>query len=80
MTATVEALMWTQPEAAARINVSPRMLRNLTRSGDDPSVHIGAKLLYREADLRAYVESLEPTNAGRPPQAGPPRSPAAKPG
>lgn len=44
-------------ETAAALGVSQRTLYNLTRAGKLPAVRIGRRVLYRPADVEAYIAS-----------------------
>lgn len=54
--ATSEALLVDRLKAALVLGVSPGTIDNLRRSGDLPSVKIGARRLFDRADLRRFIE------------------------
>lgn len=59
-----DVLLVDTAEAARRLSISIRGVERLTADGELPAVKIGARRLYRAADLVAYVEQLSP--AGQP--------------
>lgn len=50
-------ILLTEQEAAALLNISPRTLWNLAKTGEMPFVKIGTLKRYRRADALAYAES-----------------------
>lgn len=56
--APVAPLMVGPREAAAMLGVSPRTLWGLTAGRKVPRVKIGARVLYRVADLERFAASL----------------------
>lgn len=52
-----ERTLLSAKETAAMLGVSQRTLYNLTRAGKLPAVRIGRRVLYRPADVEAYITS-----------------------
>jgi excisionase family DNA binding protein len=53
------ALLMTYATARHRLAISDSSLRRLVRSGDIPTVNIGGSIRITEADLQAYVATLD---------------------
>jgi len=53
--ATADRLLIDRIEAARLLSVSPSTVDNMRRRGDLPSVKIGARRLFRIADLERWV-------------------------
>jgi excisionase family DNA binding protein len=53
------ALLMTYETAARRLTISDSSLRRLVKSGDIPTVSVGGSIRISEADLQAYVETLD---------------------
>jgi excisionase family DNA binding protein len=54
-----DALCMTYATAAKRLAISNSSLRRLIAAGDIPTVRIGGSIRIVEADLQAYVETLD---------------------
>lgn len=67
----MDDLVWTCKEAALRLKISARQLFNLTEAGEVDAIYIGRRKLYRDRDLRAYVDAAPTSRVPR-------RSPTAK--
>lgn len=52
-----EKLALTKKEAAAKLSISEKTLQNLYRSGEIPVITLKRKLLFRPADLDAWLIS-----------------------
>lgn len=55
-----ERLLLNARETAEILNISTRLLWTKTKSGDIPSIRLGARVLYPMAKLRAWLESQGP--------------------
>jgi excisionase family DNA binding protein len=58
-TAATDSLCMTYATAAKRLAISNSSLRRLIAAGDIPTVRIGGSIRIVEADLQAYVETLD---------------------
>ena len=56
-----QPLLLKPPEAAKTLAISPRKLWELTDSGEIPCIRIGRAVRYSLEDLRAWVQSQQPT-------------------
>jgi excisionase family DNA binding protein len=54
---TDEPLAWTQAEVAAALRVTPRTVRELTKSGQLRATYVGRLPRYLPADVKAYLAS-----------------------
>lgn len=54
-----DSLCMTYDTAARRLAISDSSLRRLVKSGDIPTVSVGGSIRISEADLQAYVETLD---------------------
>jgi len=54
-------MLFTAPEAAKALAISPRTLWSLTDSGEIPCVRIGRAVRYDPADLRALIDRRKNT-------------------
>lgn len=50
-----EPLVWTQTEVSELLRVSPRTIRELTRTGQLRASYIGRLPRYLPADVKAYI-------------------------
>ena len=50
-----KALTWTQAQVAEALQVKPRMVRELTRTGRLRATYIGRLPRYLPADVQAYI-------------------------
>lgn len=51
-----ESLTYPYDEAAGRLGISQRTLKRLVAEGVIRHIRIGGRVLFREADLRAYLD------------------------
>src|SRR5262245_54290829 len=67
-------LLWTRAETCRRLKIGSTTLWRLQVSGELPSVRIGARVLFRETDLQAFVAHRDSalTPAAPLPRAGSP--------
>ena len=56
----IKPLAWSMPEAAIRLGIGRTKLYALAEAGIIPTVTIGSRRLVRDADLVAYINSLQP--------------------
>ena len=59
-TETLPRWTWAADEVAAVLGVSGDCVKNLHRLGQLVGVKVGRSLRWRPADVRTYVEALEP--------------------
>ena len=55
-------MLFTAPEAAKALAISPRTLWSLTDSGEIPAVRIGRAVRYDPSDLRAWIDRRKSAN------------------
>ena len=53
-------LLWTAEQTAYVLSVTPNTVRGLYRGGGLRGVMVGRYLRFRPADVRTYVDALEP--------------------
>lgn len=55
----IEPIMVDEPTAAKMLGISPASLRKLRAGGTVPSVKLAGRRLFRVADLREFVDSMD---------------------
>lgn len=55
MADTVEPIVWTQEQVAEALQVTPRYVRRLTRSGQLRATYVGRLPRYFPRDVQAYL-------------------------
>lgn len=71
---TDDVLLLTEPEAAERLRMSPRVLRQARQAGELRYILRGRSVRYTIADLESYIEQLRQVS----PCAAPRHDPAPK--
>jgi excisionase family DNA binding protein len=57
LTPTIPPLLLTERQAAQAMGITPRTLYSMRQTAGLPFVRVGARILYRPADLAEWIES-----------------------